>query len=100
MQGVRPILRLSLWLTSFAALLGLLAPAVLTLAAAAEQEDPKDIVATQIRGQGYACDNPQSAVRDQALSKPDEAVWLLKCENATYRVRLIPSMAARVERID
>ena len=69
-------------------------------ARAADQLTPKDIVATQIRGQGYACDNPQSASRDQALSKPDETVWLLKCENATYRVKLIPSMAAHVERLD
>jgi hypothetical protein len=38
--------------------------------------------------------------RDAQASKPDEEVWLLRCEGASYRVRLIPDMAARVERID
>jgi hypothetical protein len=33
-------------------------------------------------------------------SKPDEDVWLLQCEDASYRVRLIADMAAKVERID
>jgi hypothetical protein len=27
-------------------------------------------------------------------------VWLLQCEDASYRVRLIADMAAKVERID
>ena len=40
---------------------------------------------------------PVSAERDAALSRPDEAVWILKCQNASYRVRLIPDLAARVE---
>ncbi len=68
--------------------------------AAAEQEQAKDIIAVQIRKQGYACERPQSAERDQAASKPDQAAWVLRCENATYRVRLIPDMAAHVERIE
>ena len=67
---------------------------------AAEPEQPKEIIAAQIRKQGYACDGPQSAERDQADSKPDQAVWVLRCENAAYRVRLIPDRAARVERIE
>ena len=56
-------------------------------------------VAAQIRAQGYRCDAPVSAERDAALSRPDEAVWILKCQNATYRVRLIPDLAARVEQL-
>ena len=63
-------------------------------------EDPKDIVAAQIRAQGYKCDSPQSAEQDAQASKPDEAVWVLQCEGASYRVRLVPDMAAKVERID
>jgi hypothetical protein len=51
------------------------------------------------RAQGYRCDVRVSAERDPALSRPDEAVWILKCQNATYRVRLIPDMAARVEQL-
>jgi hypothetical protein len=33
-------------------------------------------------------------------SKPDEDVSVLQCEDASYRVRLIPDMAAKIERID
>jgi hypothetical protein len=64
------------------------------------EEVPAEIIAVQIRDQGYACDRALSAKRDEKLSKPNEAVWILKCENATYRVRLIPDMAAKVERLD
>ena len=63
------------------------------------QQTPADGISAQIRAQGYRCDVPVSAERDAALSRPDEAVWILKCQNATYRVRLIPDMAARVEQL-
>ena len=63
------------------------------------QQTPADGISAQIRAQGYRCDMPVSAERDPALSRPDEAVWILKCQNATYRVRLIPDMAARVEQL-
>jgi hypothetical protein len=69
-------------------------------ASSLEGEDPKDIIAAQLRAQGYACDDPQSATRDQDASGPDEAAWILTCEGATYRVKLIPDMAAKVEKID
>ena len=67
--------------------------------ALAAGEEPKDTIAAQIRTQGFACDKPRSAVRDAKRSKPDEAVWVLKCSNAAYRIRLIPDMAAKVERL-
>jgi hypothetical protein len=67
---------------------------------AAAQEDATNVVADQIRAQGYKCDSPQSAKRDAQASKPDEAVWILQCESGSYRVRLIPDMAAKVEKID
>lgn len=70
------------------------------LAAASAQQSPKDDIAAQLRAQGYTCDSPQSAERDVSASRPDEAVWVLRCENASYRVRLIPDMAAKVERIE
>jgi hypothetical protein len=70
------------------------------LPAAMAQESPKDIIAAQIRDQGYKCDSPQSADQDMQASKPDEAVWIIRCEDETYRVRLVPDMAAAVERID
>lgn len=70
------------------------------LAAPAGSDDPKTIIAAQIREQGYQCDQPQSAVRDTQASRPDEAVWVLECEGDRYRVRLDPDMAAKVERLD
>ena len=66
----------------------------------AGEEMPADIIADQIRKQGYSCNKALSAERDRERSKPDEAVWVLKCDAATYRVRLVPDMAAKVERID
>ncbi len=61
---------------------------------------PAEIIAAQIRDQGFSCDKALSAERDRERSTPDEAVWILKCENATYRVRLIPDQAADVKRLD
>jgi hypothetical protein len=69
-------------------------------ATAAAEETPKEIIAAQIRMQGYSCDKPISAESEPQLSKPNEAVGILKCENAVYRVRLIPDLAASVERIE
>jgi hypothetical protein len=69
-------------------------------ALALEGEDPKDIIAAQLRDQGYACDKPQSAKPDEDASGPDEAAWIVTCEGATYRVKLIPDMAAKVEKIN
>jgi hypothetical protein len=64
------------------------------------QENPQGIIAAQLRAQGYPCASPKSAKRDQPASKPGEAVWMLECGNALYRVRLVPNIAARVETID
>lgn len=61
------------------------------------QESPKDVIAAHLRTQGYKCDAPKSATHDAATSRPDESVWIIRCENARYRVRLIPDMAAKVE---
>jgi hypothetical protein len=70
------------------------------LAAGAQQPMPAETIAAQVRLQGHRCDEPLSATRDTALSKPNEAVWVLKCANATYGLRLIPNMAATVERLE
>jgi hypothetical protein len=64
------------------------------------QDTPPDILAAQLRLQGHRCDAPVTAQRDSQLSKPDEAAWILKCANASYRMRLVPDMAARVEQLD
>jgi hypothetical protein len=63
-------------------------------------EIPKDIIAEQIRRQGHTCEKPESAKQDMERSRPNAAVWELKCEKATYRVRLVPDMAANIERVD
>jgi len=65
----------------------------------ADDETPADIIAVQIRKQGYACDKPESAKRDPQLSRPDLPVWILKCESGSYRVRLVGNMADRVEKL-
>jgi hypothetical protein len=66
---------------------------------AQEVEGPAGIVAAQIRSQGYACTAPVTATHDQQASTPYGAVWLLNCQNASYRVRLVPNMAAEVVRL-
>jgi hypothetical protein len=65
-------------------------------AAVCGAQTPANDLAAQIRQQGYRCNQPITAVRDVGLSKPDSAVWILKCRNATYRMRLYPDMAAGV----
>ncbi len=71
----------------------------LTLAQAPAGDSPTRIISDQIRRQGYACDEPRQAERDRKASRPNLTVWTLRCANATYRVTLIPDMAARVERL-
>ena len=67
---------------------------------AAQQEKPAEIIAAQIRMQEYRCDDSAQAEHDRKLSKPNEQMWVLQCTNARYRVRLIPDLAAHVERLD
>jgi hypothetical protein len=63
------------------------------------QDTPVNIISDHIRRQGYACDEPRHAERDEQASRPNGAVWTLSCRNAKYRVTLIPDMAANVELI-
>ena len=44
---------------------------------------------------GAARNSPQSAERDVAASAANQAVWMLRCQNASYRVTLIPNLAAQ-----
>ncbi|WP_439366501.1 hypothetical protein ACNJYD_12160 [Bradyrhizobium sp. DASA03005] len=64
------------------------------------RETPQSMLAAQIRIQGFVCDKLLGAVRDRQRSKPDHAVWVLKCSNATYRVSRAPDMAAKVEPLE
>lgn len=64
------------------------------------QDSAADILADQIRLQGFTCRTPTKATRDAAASRPDEAVWVLTCEDGlTYRIRLVPDQAAKVDKI-
>lgn len=67
--------------------------------ARAAVDTPKEMLAAQIRSQGIVCDTPKRAVRDAKRSRPDHEVWVLTCENATYRVSRYPDLAAKVERL-
>ena len=77
--------------------------ALMPFAAAAQSASADDdaaaagVVAAQVRNQGLACDDPVSAARDP--ESDDDAVWTLTCKNASYRVRLVPDMAAEIEKI-
>ena len=67
---------------------------------ASAQDTPPETLAAQLRLQGHRCDAPVTAQRDTQLAKPDEAAWILKCANASYRMRLVPDVAARIEQLD
>jgi hypothetical protein len=74
---------------------------IATLAqSASAQETAKGLLAVQARAQGYVCDSPVSAKRDKKHSGPDVAVWVLRCEDNSYRMRLAPDMAARVQQLN
>lgn len=85
-------------IVQFAATLAAAIVAALIVPAGA-QEDAKTVIAEQVRAQQHPCGTPEKAVRDEALSKPDEAVWVLTCDNATYQVRLHPDMAADIKEL-
>lgn len=78
-------------LAAAGALLALAAPAL-------AQEAPTEILAATVRQHGYVCTEPQGATRDGA-AVADQTVWILRCKNASYRVRLSPNRNAVVERI-
>ncbi len=80
--------------------LALISLQLMLLPAQAAEQMSAEIIAVQIRDQGYACDKAESAERDKEFSKPGEDAWILKCSNASYRVRLIPDLAAKVEKLD
>src|SRR5262245_17396624 len=64
------------------------------------QETSGDALAVQLRRQGHRCDVPVSAEQDAGRSRPDSAVWSVKCANASYRMRLVPDRAAVIEPLD
>jgi hypothetical protein len=73
--------------------------AVFQAGAAFADDEALMALADQLRLQGYACEHPKSATPDDSLSKPNERVWTVACDGASYRVRVIPDMAAQVEKL-
>lgn len=65
--------------------------------AQAAEETVQGMLAAQIRAQGFSCEKALGATRDAKRSRPDHAVWVLRCGNANYRVSRAPDMAAKVE---
>jgi hypothetical protein len=66
----------------------------------AEAQTPPDVLAAQVRAQGYHCEPPLSAKRDANQSRPDQAVWILTCRTSTFRIKLDPDMASQVEEVN
>ena len=50
----------------------------------AQVEAPRAELAAQVRTQGFVCDKALGVTRDKKRSRPDYAVWVLKCSNAVY----------------
>lgn len=67
---------------------------------AAQEETPIEILAVRVREQGYACERPVKAERDQAASRPLASVWLLECSNGRYRIVLHPDMGAQIQALN
>jgi hypothetical protein len=63
---------------------------------AAQLEDTSKIIAAQLHKQGIACTMARDAIRKDVQSAPNVSVWIVRCEEATYRVRLIPRRQALV----
>jgi hypothetical protein len=76
------------------AMVGLLGAAV---GARAQDGTSADVLADAVRDRGFACGRALAAERDEAASRPDEAVWILRCDDATYRVRFPGDQAPQVE---
>ena len=60
-----------------------------TAASAMKLERTADIIGAQLHLRGVACTAPRSPVR-HAAPVPDESVWTIRCNEASYRVRLNP----------
>jgi hypothetical protein len=99
MLGIFPVLVLGAGLVLNAATSTMPEAQAQAQAQPADDEIPSDIIAVQIRKQGFTCNKPEQAKRDPELSRPDLPVWILKCESGTYRVRLVGNMADRVEKM-
>jgi hypothetical protein len=74
--------------------------ALLVASVGARAQPAADTVADAVRDGGHACGEAVSAERDEAASRPDEAVWILTCSDGRYRVRFPGDTAPQVEPLD
>ncbi|HVJ77149.1 MAG TPA: hypothetical protein VM620_04900 [Hyphomicrobium sp.] len=82
------------------AIVGLACVASAGPALAESGDEPiRDLLASQLRDQGFTCSKPESAKQDVKQSKPNEEVWIVKCENDTFRMTVVPDLAAKVEKL-
>jgi hypothetical protein len=74
---------------------------MITTSAAAETgiEPPMDLLATQLRDQGFPCDHPKGASIDKDVSKPNARVWIVECKGVHYRMTVVPDLAAKIEKL-
>jgi hypothetical protein len=63
-------------------------------------DDAAKVIAAQLRRQGVACTFPRHAHRNSENSAANQVVWTLRCDEASYRVRLIPHIGARVMTVE
>jgi hypothetical protein len=65
-----------------------------------DEETARDIVATTVRSLGHPCEHPERATRDPAVSRPDQAAWILECANAKYWIRYDNDEPAEIKQLD
>lgn len=58
------------------------------------------IVAIQLRAQGIPCTKPSNVIKDLVETSRDEMTWIITCQEATYRVKLIPHIGSKVDILD
>jgi hypothetical protein len=68
-------------------------------ASSSDSEVAARTIGAQLQRQGVACTAPRTPVRDDAASIPHETVWTLRCDEASYEVRLIPDRKALIKPI-
>lgn len=73
---------------------------LLLCSSGAAAQDAADTVAEAVRAGGHPCARAMAAERDTAASRPDQAVWILTCSDARYRVRFPGDTAPQIERLD
>ncbi len=77
------------------ALLGFVPAATATARAPAA-----DDIAVAVRDAGHKCTHPKDARADPDRSLPDEAAWILHCDEGTYSIRFKGDTGATVEKLD